>query len=86
MRILAQLLWEENSLADKIFIYDKKDFRNLVRDMEKENLPHLVLVTDYDKAIIEAIEGKGLIYGENVISFQCEYLKPQEKLFHNLGR
>ena len=86
MRILVQLLWEENSLADKIFIYDKKDFRNVVRDMERENLPHLVLVTDYDKAIIDAIEDKGLIYGENFISFQFEYMKTQEKLFHNLGR
>ena len=30
MKILARLLTEENSLADKIFIYDKKDFRQRI--------------------------------------------------------
>ena len=80
MKILAQLLTEENSLADKIFIYDEKDFRDLIRDVERETLPHLVICADYDKSLIAAMEDK------NVISFQREYMKFQEKLFHSLGR
>jgi Mn-containing catalase len=86
MKILAQLIAEENSLADKIFIYDEKDFRDLIDDVTLENFPHLVIVSDYDKSLIEAIKNKGLTYGEHVISFQREYMKSQEKLFHNLGR
>ena len=80
MKILAQLLTEENSLADKIFIYDEKDFRDLIHDVERETLPHLVICADYDKSLIAAMEDK------NVVSFRQEYLKSQEKLFHNLGR
>ncbi len=86
IKILARLLTEENSLADKIFIYDEKDFRDLISDVTREDLPHLVLYTDYDKSLIEAIEKKGLVYGEQVISFQREYMKFQEKIFHNLGK
>ena len=80
MKILAQLIVEDNSITDQIFIYDEKDFRDLIRDVTRESLPHLVLCTDYDKSLIGAIENK------NVISFRQEYLKAQEKIFHNLGR
>ena len=80
MKILAQLLTEENFLADKIFICDEKDFRDLINDIKRETLPHLVICADYDKSLIAAIEDK------NVISFRQEYLKSQEKLFHSLGR
>ena len=80
MKILAQLLTEENSLADKIFIYDEKNSADLVREVERETLPHLILVWRYDKPLIEAIADK------NVVSFQREYMKVQEKLFRNLGR
>lgn len=86
IKILAQLLTEENSLADKIFIYDEKDFRDLISDVTREDLPHLVLCTDYDKSLIGAIEQKELTYGEHIISFRQEYLKAQEKIFHNLGK
>ena len=86
MKILTRLLVEENSLADKIFIYDEKDFRDLIRDVPRADLPHLVICTDYDKSLIGAIEQKGLTYGEHIISFRQEYLKVQEKFFHNLGR
>ena len=86
MGILAGLILEENSIADKIFIYDEKNFRDLVYDVKRENLPHLVLVTDDDKLLIQAIENKGLFYGRHFISFQREYIKIQEKLFHNLGK
>ena len=78
MKILARLIVEENSLADKIFIYDKEN--DLIRDVIRETLPHLVLCAKYDKSLIAEIENK------NVISFQREYMKFQEKLFHNLGR
>ena len=86
MKILAQLIVEDNSITDQIFIYDEKDFRDLISDVTRKNLPHLVLCTDYDKSLIGAIKQKGLTYGEHVISFQREYIKIQEKIFHNLGR
>ena len=81
-----QILTEENSIADQIFIYDEENFRNLIRDVSQDDLPHLLLCADYDKDLVEAIEQKGLIYGEHVVSFRQEYLKAQEKLFHSLGR
>ena len=80
IKMLARLIVEENSLADKIFIYDEKNSADLVREVERETLPHLILVWRYDKPLIEAIEDK------NVVSFQREYMKFQEKLFHSLGR
>lgn len=86
MKILAKLLTEDDSLTEKIFIYDEKNFMNLVNDMERENLPHLLLTVDYDKSLIGHIERRGLIYGEHFISFRREYLKHCEKIFHNLGK
>ena len=74
IKILARLLVEENSLADKIFFYDEKNSRDLLNDVTKENLPHLLISMDYD------------VCGEQVVSFRQEYLKAQEKFFHNLGR
>ena len=86
MKILAGLLREKNFLADKIFIYDEENFRDLIRDTTREELPHLVLTTDYDKSLIAAIENKELVYGEHVISFRQEFIKSQEKIFHSLGK
>lgn len=86
MKILTRLVADENFLTDKIFIYDEKDFRNLIRDVTRADFAHLVICTDYDKSLIGAIEQKGLTYGEHIISFRQEYLKVQEKFFHNLGR
>ena len=80
VKILAKLLTEENSLADKIFIYDQKNIFDLIDDVKKETLPHLIIAWEYDELLIEKIEDK------NVVSFRQEYLKVQEKLFHNLGR
>ena len=80
IKILSRLLMEENSIADKIFIYTEKKIPALIRDVTREDLPHLVIANAYDKPLIEALEGK------NVISFQREYMKFQEKLFHNLGK
>ena len=86
MKILAKLLTEDDSLTDKIFIYDEKNFMNLVNDVKREDLPHLVINTSYDVSPTEHIENRGLIYGEHVISFRREYLKHCEKIFHNLGK
>ena len=86
MKVLSRLMWEENSLADKIFIYEENDALDLLRDVERENLPHLVLTLKDDKSLIDAIERKGLSYGEHVISFRREYLNRCEKIFHNLGK
>lgn len=77
LKILARLLTEENSLADKIFIYDKES-RELFHDVSKEDSPQLIISEIYDKSLIDAVKNK------NVISFQREYMKEQEKLFHRL--
>ena len=87
MKILSKLLVEENFLADKIFIYDKKNSQELIQDLTRETLPHLIIALKYDDTpLLEEIEQKGLNYGEHFILFQHEYMKFQEKLFHNLGR
>ena len=86
MKVLSQLIWEENSLTDKIFIYTDENGLDLLRDVERENLPHLILTLDDDDDLTDFIEGKGLSYGEHVVSFRREYLKHCEKLFHNLGK
>ena len=84
MKILAQLLTEENSLADKIFVYDEKVWTNLLRDVTRENLPHLIVVADYDASLVKAVERQGLRYGEDFISFQREYMKYCEEIFRRL--
>jgi len=87
MKILSKLLVEENFLADKIFIYDKKNSQELIQDLTRETLPHLIIALKYDDTpLLEEIEQKGFNYGEHFILFQHEYMKFQEKLFHNLGR
>ena len=86
-KILYGLLVEENSLADKIFTYDEENLQDLIRDLNREPLPHLIIAISFnDEPLIQAIEDKGLIYGEHFILFQHEYMKLQEELFHNLGR
>ena len=87
MKILSRLLVDENFLADKIFIYDKKSSQKLIQDLTRENFPHLIIALKYDDTpFMEEIEDKGFSYGEHFILFQHEYMKFQEKLFHNLGR
>ena len=86
LKILSQLLTDENSLTDKIFIYDEENWTDLLRDVTRENLPHLIISADYDAPLIEALERGGLRYGEHVISFQREYMKHCEELFHRLGK
>lgn len=84
MKILAQLLMEENFLADKIFLYDKPE--DLIHDLPREELPHLLITAEYDENLIDALERRGMIYGRHVISFRREYMRRCEKLFHELGK
>ena len=86
MKILAGMIREDSSVTDKIFFYDVKIYLNLVADVTREELPHLVISEEYDESLIEQIEETGLRYGEHVISFRQEYMKHEEKLFHNLGK
>ena len=76
MKILARLLVEENSLADKIFIYDKENAYDSLQNLTCKELPHLLLSANHDEPLISS----------HVVSFRQEYLKAQEKLFHSLGR
>ena len=87
IKILSRLMLEENFLTEKIFIYAPEDWRDLLSDVERENLPHLVLTLDYyDDELISLIENKGLSYGKHVVSFRREYLNCCEELFHKLGK
>ena len=86
MKILSRLMLEENFLVDKIFIYTDENGLDLLRDVERENLPHLILTLDDDDDLIAVIENKGLSYGKHLVSFRREYLKHCEKLFHGLGK
>ena len=86
IKILARLLTEENFLADRIFIYDEKVWTDLLRDMTRENLPHLIIVADYDASLIKAVERQGLRYGKDFISLRQEYMNRCEEIFHNLGK
>ena len=86
MKILSGIIQEDSSFTDKIFFYDVEDYLNLVRDVTREKLPHLIISEEYDVSLIKQIEEKGLRYGEHVISFRQEYMAYEEKLFHNLGK
>lgn len=86
MKILAGMVQEDYPFTDKIFLYDKEEGLKIVRDMTRENLPHLLFTTYYDEPLIKQIEARGLIYGEHVISFRREYIKHCEKIFRNLGK
>ncbi|MBR1647739.1 MAG: hypothetical protein IJ685_13345 [Selenomonadaceae bacterium] len=84
LKILSQLLTEENFSADKIFIRDAQI--DLFRDVTKKNLPHLIISAGSDAPLIEALERGGFRYGEDFLSFQREYMKRCEEIFHRLGR
>jgi len=86
MMILARLLIEDNSFADKVFLYDADEQDLLIQDLTLQKLPHLIIDVGGGVALINAIEQKGFSYGKRVLSFQKEYLSYCEKLFHNLGR
>ena len=75
IKILSRLLTEDNSLTDKVFIYDAVEQLNF-RDSNGD-LPHL---------LIDSSETQEPRYGEHVISFRREYLKRCEEIFHSLGK
>ena len=86
VKILERMIQEDSTFTDKIFFYGVKDYPKLVNDLARENLPHLVLSSDYDETLIQQIEQRGLKRGEHVISFWQEYIKHCEKIFHSLGK
>ena len=87
MEILARLLLEDNSLADKIFLYDHDEEDLLLQDLPRKDLPHLLLTKDHESSsLIKALNKRELSYGKHVVSFWREYLIYCAKLFHNLGK
>ena len=89
MMILARLMLEEPSLADKIFLYDHDEQDLLLQDLTLQKQPHLLISAvggGYDTNLISAVEGRGLSYGKRVVSFWREYLAHCESLFRNLGK
>lgn len=87
MMILSRLLMEDNSLADKIFLYEPGDADILIHDLTPQKLPHLLVIApDIEKIMTSAVEAKGLTYGKRIISFQREYMTRCEELFRNLGK
>lgn len=80
MQILPHLA----TLSDNVFIYD--DWRTLAAEVPAADKPHLILTLLDDSPLIELIEGRGLIYGLHVISYQREVLRWYERFFHNLGK
>ena len=88
MMILARLLLEDNSLADKVFLYDPDEQDLLLHDLTLQKQPHLLIAVGggYDSEIISAVEQRGFAYGKRVVSFWREYLTRCEKLFRKLGK
>ena len=79
-----QILLHLKTLTDNILIYD--DWRTLAADVPAADLPHLILTLLDDSPLIELLEGRGLIYGRHVISYQREVLRWYERFFHDLGK
>lgn len=89
MMILSRLLLENNSLAEKIFIYAPDEQDILLHELTPQKQPHLLITSGrsvIDKQLTAAIEKNGLTYSKRVVSFQREYLNRCEELFHNLGK
>lgn len=89
MAILSRLIEENNSLADKIFIYAPDEQDILLHELTPQRQPHLLITSGrsvIDKQLTAAIEKNGLTYSKRVVSFQREYLNRCEELFHNLGK
>jgi len=60
--------------------------RAWVNDLTVEEPLHLVISVADEAPLLAVLDKAGLRYGKHVISFQQEYLKYCEKLFHNLGK
>lgn len=87
MMILMRLLLEDNSLADKIFLYEPDEQDILLHDLIPQKQPHLLITSGgIEITLISSAEKKGLAYGKRVVSFQSEYIKRCEELFRKLGK
>lgn len=87
IKILTQLLLEDNFLADKIFIYDFDEEDLLLQDLPREDLPHLLLTKEHESSsLINALNKRESSYGKHVVSFWREYLTYCAKLFRKLGK
>ena len=86
IKVLSCLLTEDNSLAAEIYIYDETEWTNLLRDLQPENSPHLLIVTDYDVSLVKALERVGLRYGKDFVSFQREYADRCAQIIGKFGR
>ena len=84
--VLSRLLAEDKTVADKVFVREKEDWPDLLRDVKPEELPHLLLTLYDDEDLLKLLAAeRGLRYGEHVISFRREYLNHCEKIFRALG-
>ena len=84
---MARLLLEDNSLSDKIFLYDPDETDLLLQDLTLQKQPHLLIgFVGKDRDLINAVEQKGFAYGKRFISFWHEYFKSCEEIFRKLGK
>ncbi|MBE8952728.1 MAG: hypothetical protein SR1Q7_06250 [Quinella sp. 1Q7] len=86
MLILARLLMENSSIADKIFLYEPDEQDILLHDLTPQKLPHLLITSNDDAPLIAEFERRGLVYGKRIVSFRREYLRHCEELFNRLGK
>ena len=84
-KILSQLLSEEDFRADDVIVCDSSEQTELLRGMECEEFPHLIISAEDDTPLMTAVANRGLRHGEHVISFQREYMKRCKELFRELG-
>lgn len=85
--ILTRLLLEDNSLADKIFLYDPDEQDLLLQDLTLQKQPHLLIANPTESdALIAALEQKGFAYGKRFVAFWHEYFTRCEELLHKLGK
>ena len=76
VKILEQLLREENFSSEQIVVCDAASSKKIFADLPQENLPYLFIGAqeNYDA------------HGKQIISFRREYLSRCEENFHNLGK
>ena len=86
VKILARLLTENSSIADKIFLYEPDEQDILLHDLTPQKLPHLLITSSDDATLITELERRGFVYGKRIVAFQREYLRHCEELFRNLGK
>ncbi len=85
MKILTQLISEDNFLSDKIFIDDSV---NVFNGVGRENSQHLLITSDLnlERLLLSKLAEQNFIYGKHFVSFTQEYLNHCYRLFRNLGK